>query len=30
MVEASQPVKMFGSMTEAEVQEIYQEAYPNG
>jgi hypothetical protein len=27
LVEAKQPVRMYGSMTEAEVQQIYEETY---
>lgn len=29
-LEAGQPVKMYGSMTEDEVQEIYEDAYGPG
>lgn len=29
MAEASRPVKMYGDMTEAEVADIYREAYPD-
>jgi hypothetical protein len=30
LVEAAQPVRMYGSMTEDEVREIYEEAYGGG
>lgn len=30
LAEAMKPPKMYGDMTEAEVDEIYREAYPNG